>query len=203
MKKLFFILFLSIYISSNVLAFYEGTINEEDYVVETSASVEVPSLNARAAILYDVNGDRILYEKNSKQKRANASTTKMVTALVAYKLGNLDDIITVSQKAANTGGSTINLRTGDKISLGDLLKGLLVHSGNDAAVAIAEYIAGSVEEFAILMNEEAEEIGAVDSHFVTPHGLDVENHYSTAYDLMLIARKLLEIPYLNNIVCQL
>ncbi len=203
MKKLFFLFILCIFISSNVFAFYEGTVEEEeDYVIETSASIEVPSLNARSALLYDVTGDRILYEKNSRQRRANASTTKMITALVAYKLGNLGDIVTISQKAANTGGSTINLRAGDKVSLGDLLKGLLVHSGNDAAVAIAEHIAGSVDNFIVLMNEEAEEIGAVDSHFITPHGLDAENHYSTAYDLMLIARKLISIPFFANIVSQ-
>lgn len=186
-----------------VYGFYEGTLQEDEgYFVETTASVGVPNLNARAAILYDATYGRILYEKNSKQKRANASTTKMITAMVAYEQGNLDDIVTVSQKAANTGGSTINLKRNDKVTLDGLIKGLLVHSGNDAAVAIAEHISGSVEKFSDLMNEKAEEIGAKDTHFVTPHGLDEDGHYSTAYDLMLIADKLLEIPYLADIVAK-
>ncbi len=200
MKKVIYILILIFFIIGNVYAFYEEASSEEDYIVETTGSLDVPNLNAKSAILYDMTYDRILYEKNSKQRRANASTTKMITALVAYEKGNLNDIVTISQKVGNTGGSTINLRTGDKISLDNLIKGLLVHSGNDAAVAIAEHISGSIEEFAILMNEKAEEIGAKDSHFVNPHGLDAENHYSTAFDLMLIAKEVLNTPYLANIV---
>lgn len=188
-------------ICGNVYSFYEETFDEEnEEYVETAGSASVPNINARAAILYDVTYDRVLYEKNSKQKRANASTTKMITAIVAYEEGNLDDIVTISLKAATTGGSTINLKKDDKITLDDLLKGLLVHSGNDAAIAIAEHISGTVEEFVKLMNEKLEEIGARDSHFVTPHGLDAENHYSTAYDLALIAKELLKNDYLRDIV---
>jgi len=203
LKRLIWFSLIVAILGSYVLAFDESFIeDEEGLYVETSASIGVPNVNARAAILYDVTYDRILFEKNAKQKRANASTTKMITALVAYENGNLEDMIEVSKQAAGTSGSSINLKTGDKISLDDLIKGLLVHSGNDAAVAIAEHIAGDIESFSDLMNEKVEEIGAVDTHFVTPHGLDEENHYSTAYDLMLISKELLKNEYLANIVSQ-
>ena len=203
MKKLVWISFVMIILSGKVLAFDEALIEDDDGLyVETASSIGVPNLNAKSAILYDITYDRVLYEKNAKQRRANASTTKMITALVAYEKGNLEDIIEVSKNAAGTGGSSINLKTGDKITLDDLIKGLLVHSGNDAAVAIAEYIAGDIENFSDLMNEKAEEIGAVDTHFITPHGLDEDNHYSTAYDLMLIGKEILKNSYLANIISQ-
>lgn len=206
LKRLVCILLILILMLGSVFAFYEETIVDEELgledIKEVTTQSGVPSINARSAILYDLSYGRILYEKNPKQRRANASTTKMLTAIVAYENGNLEDVVTVSKKAATTGGSTIKLRTGDKITLGDLIKGLLVHSGNDAAVAIAEHIAGSEEEFAKLLNEKAEKIGAVDTNFITPHGLDSENHYSTAFDLVLIGKCLLEIPFLSNIVSQ-
>lgn len=202
MKKIIFTVLVLILVATNVFAFYENIDSEsgEENHIETSTSNGVPTLNARAAILYDATYDRVLYEKNARQKRANASTTKMLTAIVAYEEGDINDIVTVSGKAAGTGGSSINLRKDDKVSLDSLIKGLLIHSGNDAAVAIAEHIAGSVEEFSDIMNEKALEIGAKDTHFVTPHGLDKNEHYSTAYDLVLIANYLLKVPYLADIV---
>ena len=108
--------------------------------------------------------------------------------------------MTISKNAANTGGSGINLRTGDKVSLNDLIKGLLVRSGNDAAVAIAEEIGGTVESFCEMMNKKAINMGLKNTHFVTPHGLDKETHYSTAYDLAKMAEYLLNVEYLANIV---
>lgn len=202
MKKIISAILIFIYLFTSTFAFYEDFDfeNDEEFYLETAVSTGVPTLNARAAILYDATFDRILYEKNARQKRANASTTKMITAIVAYEEGDINDIVTVSKNAASVGGSVINLRKDDKASLDSLINGLLIHSGNDAAVAIAEHIAGSVEEFSNIMNEKALEIGAKDTHFVTPHGLDKEEHYSTAYDLMLIANYLLKIPYLANIV---
>lgn len=202
MKKIISAILIFICLFANTFAFYEdfNFENDEDFYLETATSIGVPTLNARAAVLYDATFDRILYEKNARQKRANASTTKMITAIVAYEEGDINDIVTVSKNAASVGGSVINLRKDDKVSLDSLINGLLIHSGNDAAVAIAEHIAGSVEEFSDIMNEKALEIGAKDTHFVTPHGLDKEEHYSTAYDLMLIADYLLKIPYLANIV---
>lgn len=202
MKTIVSLVLIIMLLTGNVLGYNIYDEEEEGEYVETATSIGVPNLNARAAILYDSTYDRILYEKNSKQRRANASTTKMITALVAYENGNLEDVIEVSQKAASVGGSTIKLKTGDRITLDDLIKGLLVHSGNDAAVAIAEYIAGNVDEFSYLMNKKVEEIGAVDTNFITPHGLDEDNHYSTAFDLMLIAKEVLKNPYLSNIINQ-
>lgn len=201
MKKIICIFFSVICLFNSVYAFYEDASEDvSEFIVETTASVSVPNLNAKSAILFDSTYGRILYEKNAKERRANASTTKMITAMVAYENCDLNEIVVVSQKAANTGGSSINLRKNDKISLDCLIKGLLMRSGNDASVAIAEHISGSVEKFAELMNEKLDEIGAKDTHFVTPHGLDNEGHYSTAYDLVLIADSFLEIPYLADIV---
>lgn len=186
-----------------VYAFYEDELENESYeisVVETVASNNKLILNSKNAILYDNTYDKILYEKNAYDRVANASTTKILTAIVAYENGNLEKIVTISQNAASTGGSGINLRTGDKISLNDLIKGLLIRSGNDAAVAIAEEIGGSVESFCKMMNKKAIEMGLKNTHFVTPHGLDKENHYSTAYDLAKMAEYLLNIEYLADIV---
>lgn len=163
---------------------------------------EEVKINARSAIVYDRKYKKILYEKNINEKVPNASTTKMLTAIVAYENADMDEVVIVTKKAANTGGSRLGLRTNDKVTLGDLMKGLLLCSGNDAAVAIAEHVGGSEEMFCEMMNEKAKEIGALNTNFVTPHGLDRENHYSTAYDLALIADYALDIPYIANIVAK-
>lgn len=165
-----------------------------------SFSTENISLNAKSAIVFDRKYKKVLYSKNIHDKLPNASTTKMLTAIVAYENADMDEIVTVSKKAANTGGSRLGLRTGDEVSMGDLIHGLLICSGNDAAVAIAEYIGETEENFCKIMNEKAKEIGAMNTNFVTPHGLDKEEHYSTAYDLAIIADYALDIPYIANIV---
>ena len=189
-------------IFTKVFAFYDDEDNVEfDFqIIETVANKNNLNLNSKNAILYDNTYNKILYEKNAYQKVPNASTTKVLTAIVAYEKGNLNDIVMVSKNAAIIGGSGINLRSGDKISLADLIKGLLVHSGNDAAVAIAEHIGGSVDEFCKIMNLKANEMGLSNTNFVTPHGLDRENHYSTAYDLAKMSEYLLEIEFLSSIV---
>ena len=170
MKKFITLILIIFFVCGSVNAEFESIIEESDEeYVETIAGTDVPDLNARSAILYDMTYDRILFEKNSKQRRANASTTKMITELVAYEYGNLDDIVEVSKNAANTGGSSIDLKSGDKVTLSDLINGLMIHSGNDSAVAIAEYVAGNEKDFAKMMNEKAREIGAVDTNFTTPH----------------------------------
>ena len=165
-------------------------------------ATEEVKINARSAIVYDRKYKKVLYEKNMNEKVPNASTTKMLTAIVAYENADMDEVVTVSKKAANTGGSRVGLRTNDKVTLGDLMHGLLICSGNDAAVAIAEYVGGTEEEFCEMMNEKAKEMGAFNTNFVTPHGLDRENHYSTAYDLALIADYAMNIEYVKNIVCK-
>ena len=144
-------------------------------------------INSRAYIVIDRNSNRILCGKNEFEKRKMASTTKIMTATVVIENSNLSDTVEISKKAANTGGSTLEIKTGDKITIKDLLYGLMLRSGNDCAVALAEYTGGSIEGFAELMNQKACELGLENTHFETPHGLDSENHYTTAYELAIIS----------------
>lgn len=146
------------------------------------------STSASSAILVDVDSGRVLYEQNADAKMLIASTTKILTALVALREGDLSDTVTVSREAAYTEGSSMYLKEGESLSLETLLYGLLLCSGNDAAVAIAEHISGSQEAFAVLMNETARELGMEHSSFANPNGLDHENHYSTARDMAKLAR---------------
>lgn len=163
------------------------------------ANVE-PTISGKNAIAIETSSGRILYEKNAFTKANIASTTKIMTAIVAIENNSLDDIVTVSKKSAWTGGSSVDLKEGDKIKLSELLYGLMLNSGNDAAVAIAEHTSGSIEEFSLLMNEKAKEIGALSSNFVTPHGLDVNEHYSTAYDMAIISKYALNNPAISKLV---
>lgn len=142
---------------------------------------------AEAAGVFLTSQKEAVYKKNIFEKLYPASTTKILTAYVALKNGNLDDVVTVSANAANqaSDSSVCELKEGDKITLRDLLYGLMLRSGNDAAVAIAEHISGSSEEFVVLMNAESKALGATGSHFVTPNGLHDEEHYSTVYDMYL------------------
>jgi len=159
-----------------------------------------PQCSAKSAILMDGNSGRILWGKNYEEKRPMASTTKIMTALVALENGKLDEIITVAPSASGIEGSSIWLSPGEKHTLEDLLYGLMLRSGNDAAVAIAQHIGGSVEGFVDMMNEKAKKIGAINSHFENPHGLHHDNHYSTAYDLALIASYALKNSEFEKIV---
>ncbi|HEY8892456.1 MAG TPA: D-alanyl-D-alanine carboxypeptidase family protein [Clostridium sp.] len=158
------------------------------------------NVNAISAIALDCDSKRVLYEKNAYTPIEIASTTKIITALVAIKCGDLNKKIIISKKAASIRGSEIGLKEGEEITLKELLYGLLLRSGNDASIAIAEGISGSVDEFLKLMNEYALEIGLLNSNFESPHGLDSSNHYSTAYDLALITSKAKEIKFFNDIV---
>ncbi|MGI6112840.1 MAG: D-alanyl-D-alanine carboxypeptidase family protein [Mahellales bacterium] len=164
------------------------------------ANAQQPQTISRAAIVIEADTNRILYEKNIHQRLANASTTKILTAIIAIEHGNLSDMVRASDKASKTGGSSIWLEEGEILSMKEMLYGLMLNSGNDAAVAIAEHISGSVEEFAVLMNKKAREIGALDSNFVNPHGLPDDNHYTTAYDLALIASYAMKNPIFREIV---
>ncbi|WP_243143349.1 D-alanyl-D-alanine carboxypeptidase family protein [Clostridium estertheticum] len=157
-------------------------------------------VNAISAIALDCDSKVVLYEKNAYTPIEIASTTKIITALVAIKCGDLNKKIIISKKAATIRGSEIGLKEGEEITLKELLYGLLMRSGNDAAIAIAEGVSGSVDEFLKLMNEYALEIGLLNSNFESPHGLDSSNHYSTAYDLALITAKAKEVKIFNDIV---
>ena len=159
-----------------------------------------PELSATAAVLMDVASGRILYARSAHEERPPASLTKIMTALLALEAGELDHPVEVSRKAATVGGSSIWLEAGEVQTVGDLLYGLMLRSGNDAAVAIAEHIAGSVSDFALLMNRRATEIGATGTHFRNPHGLPTAGHYTTAADLALIAREALLRPDFREVV---
>ncbi len=157
-------------------------------------------LTARSAIVMDTVTGQILYERDIDARRYPASTTKMMTLIVALEHGKLDDIVTVSKNAEGVEGSTLWLVQGDKIPLGELLTGMMMHSGNDATVAVAEHIAGSVPAFVRMMNDKAEELGANSTHFVNPNGLPDEKHYTTAYDLAKIAAYGYSLPHFEEIV---
>lgn len=182
--------------------------DDEDFEIlsdtsSVNASSEIntePSINSRAAIIYERSSGTILFGKNENEKRKMASTTKIMTAIVVIEKSNLEDVVTISKKAAGTGGSRLGLHTDDKISVHDLLYGLLLRSGNDAAVALAEYVGGDVSNFANLMNSKTLELGLTSTHFVTPHGLDNDDHYTTAYELALITNYALKNETFRNIV---
>lgn len=158
------------------------------------------AISASSAVVIDATNNRVLYEHNAYEKRSMASTTKIMTALCALEQGNMEDVVTVSYKAAAVEGSSIWLETGEKISLRSLIVGLMLSSGNDAATAIAEHISGSESAFAELMTKKAHEIGATNTQFKNPHGLDAEGHYTTAYDLALITSYALKNPSFAEIV---
>lgn len=147
-----------------------------------------PNISGASGILMERNSGRILYKNNINKKLPMASTTKIMTALVALENGNLDDIVKIDKNSVGVEGSSIYLYKGEKISLEDLLYGLMLRSGNDSAVAIANHIGGSVDNFIKMMNKKAKEIGAYKTNFTNPHGLHNNNHYTTAYDLALITR---------------
>lgn len=158
------------------------------------------STSASSAVLMDVDSGRVLYSYNADKQMGIASTTKILTALVAIRYGNLSDVVTVSQEAAYTEGSSMYLKVGEQLRLETLVYGLMLSSGNDAAVAIAEHVGGSVEGFAVLMNELAQEIGMTNSSFANPNGLDQEGHYATAYDMALLGAAAVNNPTLLRIV---
>lgn len=147
-----------------------------------------PQVYASAAILVEAVSGMILYAKNEHSRRAPASTTKILTAIVALEKGKPGEVVTVSRRAARIGGSSLWLKAGDRITLAELLQGILLRSGNDGCVALAEHIAGSEGNFVSLMNMKAREIGAFNSNFRNAHGLKAPSHYSTAFDLAQITR---------------
>ena len=148
---------------------------------------EAVEVSASSAILMDMDSGRVLYERNAGARMLIASTTKIMTALVAIRDGTLSDTVKVSREAAYTEGSSMYLKEGEELTLETLLYGLLLCSGNDAAVAVAEHVAGSVGRFVERMNETALALGMEDTSFANPNGLDDENHYSTARDMALLA----------------
>ena len=157
---------------------------------------------ARAAIVIDGGTGKVLYEKNIYEKLGMASTTKIMTALCGIEFGNLKGEVKVSNRAAAVEGSSMYLKAGEKISLYNIITGLMLVSGNDAATAIAENVAGSEGGFVLLMNQKANEIGAYNTCFQNPHGLSNPTHYTTAYDLARITAYAMKNPIFAEIVSQ-
>lgn len=156
--------------------------------IPVSANTNI-NVSSQYAVLIEQSSGRVLFEKGAHEKRRIASITKIMTAVLAIESGKLNEMVKVSKNATRAEGSSLYLKENEEIKLEDLVYGLMLRSGNDAAVAIAEYIGGSVEGFAFLMNQKADEIGMVHSHFTNPHGLDDSNdHYSTAYDMAILTR---------------
>ncbi len=157
-------------------------------------------ISAHSAVVIDSLTGDVIYEKNAYERRRMASTTKIMTAICALENGNPDDMVKVHPSAVGVEGSSMYLGHGEVISLRDLTYGLMLASGNDAAVAIAMHISGSIEAFADLMNTTAAKIGAKDTSFKNPNGLDADGHYTTAYDLAKITRYGMTIPAFAEIV---
>lgn len=158
-----------------------------------------PTVSADSAILMDATTGTILYSKNMDDAYPPASTTKIMTALLTLENSNLDDIVTVGKNPPYVDGSKIGLFEGEEISVRNLLYGMLLLSGNDCAVTLAEHISGSTSAFADLMNKKAKELGALDTHFVNPSGLYDENHKTSAKDLALIMKELIKYPDFREI----
>ena len=204
--KIFF-LFCSILLLFTSSPTYSDDLCVEDDILssliqETSsiANNNTLELNSRSCIVMDRLSKHVLYGKNEKNKVKMASTTKIMTAIVVIENCPLDRTVEVSKKAAGTGGSRLGLKTNDKITTRDLLYGLLLCSGNDAAVCLAETVSGSIPEFSNLMNTKAQELGLSNTHFESPHGLDSDQHYTTAYELALLSDYALNNPTFLTIV---
>ncbi len=213
LTKIFLIFLLTLLFLSSY-PIYGNDVNQEEALAvsdeiknilteETASNMDANTLNlnSRSCVVIDRLTKNILYGKNEKNKVKMASTTKIMTAIVVLENSSLDQMVEASKKAAGTGGSRLGLKTGDKITIRDLMYGLMLCSGNDAAVCLAESIAGSVPEFANLMNAKAQELGLSNSHFESPHGLDSDQHYTTAYELAILSDYALKNPTFLNIVC--
>ena len=156
--------------------------------------ISVKAISAQKAILVDGNTGRVLYEKNADSQSLIASTTKIMTALVICEQCNVLDRMRIPREAVGVEGSSMYLQEGEVLTVQDLLYGMMLHSGNDAATALAIYCGGTVEGFAELMNDKAQTLGMTGSHFANPHGLDAPEHYSTARDLAILATEAMKNP---------
>lgn len=187
MKNLFITFLICTILATNVYA-------DESY----------PVVAAKGAVLMDMDSGRVLWGKNENEPMTMASTTKIMTAILALENGNMDDVVTASKRAASAPEVNMNLKAGETHRLEDLLYAMMLKSYNDAAVAVAEHVGGSVENFCQMMTDKAKEIGAKDTIFASPNGLDssfeFSEHHSTAYDMALITRYALKNPEFVKII---
>lgn len=175
--------------------------NEQGEAVEAVQS-DALGVSAHSAALIEADSGRVIYVKNGEERLPIASTTKIMTALLTLEAPNLDTYFTVDPNAIKVEGTSMGLQEGDQVTLRTLAAGMLLASGNDAANSAAVKVGGSLEEFAIMMNKRAAQIGMKDSNFVTPSGLDAQNHYSTALDMAKLARAALQNPDFSAICSQ-
>lgn len=198
-KKIIIIIIVMNLIISNYniiyAKYYEDENDEENILNSIDAISNMPDtinkdeklkINSKYAVVLERKNKEILYEKNSEKLTAMASTTKIMTAIIIVENEDLTETVTISKKAAGTGGSRLGLKYNDKITVKDLLYGLMLRSGNDAAIALAEHLSGNVESFVNKMNLKAKELKFKTTNFVTPHGLDNERHYINARELALL-----------------
>ena len=203
-----FIVFSSIFLSmfSPIYAInYNNYINTTN--IDSSNSVNTNysnssnlNINSRNYIVYDRVSNSTIIGKDENKRVKMASTTKIMTAILIIENCNLSEIVEISKKSAGTGGSSLGLKTGNKITVNDLLYGLMLCSGNDAAVALAEFHSGSIKEFSNAMNNKAKELNLYNTNFESPHGLDSDNHYTTAYELAILSDYALENKTFSTIV---
>lgn len=166
----------------------------------STAAGAVDTISARSAILMDAATGRVLYEKNSHKKSLIASTTKIMTGLLAAESGRLSETVIIPPEAVGIEGSSLYLKAGERLTVEQLLYGLMLHSGNDAAVALALHLSGDVEDFVDRMNQRAAELGLTETHFANPNGLDDEGNYGTAHDLAVLAAAALENEVFRQVV---
>jgi D-alanyl-D-alanine carboxypeptidase len=157
-----------------------------------------PIINSRSGIVIDADNGIPLFEDNDHERLAIASITKLMTILIVLEENNLEDTVTVSKKATETSGTTMFLANGEQILVKNLLYGALINSSNDAALALAEYNAGSIDKFIEKMNDKATQLGLVNTHFATPSGLDTPNNYSSAYDIATLARYVYQKQFIRD-----
>ena len=206
MKRIFLVFILTLFLTPTI-SFGDDNLLLEDLEPFTYTSQEVASneeiiIYSKNIAVFDRNSKMLLFDKNSKEKIPIASTTKILTCIIALETLNFSEnpIYTISQNAASATGSTLGLKYNKTISLQDLLYGLMLRSGNDCAILLAEIISGDIDSFSILMNKKAKELNLTNSNFTSPHGLDNDNHYSTAYDLILLTDYALNNPTYRKIV---
>lgn len=214
-KVIFTILLVLLTTACNVYtaeAFIEDDIDMDDETVEmldedfididgNKVDKKLPlRVSARNAIAIDGKSMEVLWEQKGYEIVPMASTTKILTSLVAINYGDLDRKVTISKNASSIRGSTVGYKAGEEVTMRELLFGLMFRSGNDAAIAIAEDIGGSIDNFSNIMNDFARSLGIIDSHFESPHGLDSAKHYSSAYDLAILTAKGMEYDIFREIV---
>lgn len=199
LKKLTFKIFIILLLFKILLTSYFPSISRaESYNIihNTQTNLDLSKIYSKAFLVFDRNSNQVLIHNNGFEKLPMASTTKIMTCLLALEHGNLNDKVTISKNATNIHGSTLKLSSNQNlnqnITLKDLLYGLMLRSGNDAAIAIAEHISGSYDNFIELMNKKAKELNLLNTHFTSPHGLDNEKHYTTAYELAYLTDIALE-----------